>query len=178
MPQDFARILLYVGLPVDEVFKDEESFTIKPQLFAVVEELLLRQPVLIPSLGLGVEANEAAWILSLSVLALLVLLRSRVDGCLKRLDSGIEQPWLILDAGKGVERVVAGGWLLTIGMSTWVANGSLLVQLVSKHYGQGHAKNGPNNIYFNHGFVGAHRHRWLAIFHLRVNTSTIASLEV
>jgi hypothetical protein len=140
MPQDFARILRYVGLPVDEVFKDGGSPTIKPQLFATAEELLLRQPVLIPSLGLGVEANEAAWILSLSVLALLVLLRSRVDECLKRLDSGIEQPWLILDARKGVERVVAGCWLLTIGMSPWVANGSLLAQLVSENYAQGMQK--------------------------------------
>ncbi len=140
MPQDFARILRYVGQPVDEVFKDEVSFTIKPQSFAAVEESLLRQPVLIPSLGLGVESNEAAWILSLSVLVLLVLLRSRVDVCLKRFDSGIEQPWLILDAREGVERVVVGCWLLTIGMSPWVANGSLLAQLVSDHYGQGMPK--------------------------------------
>jgi hypothetical protein len=143
LPQDFARILRRVGLPVDSGIQREGEYYIDLESFAAVEESLLRQPVSIPSLGLGVESNEAIWILAGAVVVLLVLLRSRVDACLARSSSGIAQPWLILDARSGVESVAAGSWLLAIGLSAWVANGSLVALIVSEKYAQGAASTPP-----------------------------------
>jgi hypothetical protein len=146
LPQDFARILRHVGLPVDELLEQESGYSIDLQAFAMVEESLLRQPVSIPSIGLGVESNEAIWILSGSVLILLVLLRSRVDACLDRVSSGIAQPWLILDARSGLESVAAGCWMFAIGLSAWIANGSLIALVVSEKYAQGVSKTLPTMV--------------------------------
>jgi hypothetical protein len=138
LPQDFARILRRVGLPVDERLEREGGeYVVELQTFAAVEEMLLRQPVSIPSVGLGVESKEAIWVLVVSVIVLLVLLRSRVNACVDRSSPALEQPWLILDARSTIERFAAGCWLVAIGLSAWVANGSLIALVVSEKYAEG-----------------------------------------
>jgi len=123
MPDAAMEAAVSIAARIGVDVKDNESFT---DLFRRIEsELVDRQGVTVPMLGLPVDAANAAWALSLLVLGLMVLIRSRVRRVFYDPDLAVDEPWLILDGRTGVERVAAWAWLALVLSAPWVTYATL-----------------------------------------------------
>ena len=97
-----------------------------------IKEKLYRKHVKLPSLDFWDFSTEAAaWVVALLAISVLVALRNSLRQILQGSDSGIAEPWLILDAEAFGERAVAVVWLVGIPLSGWLASFGLILSVMN-----------------------------------------------
>ena len=79
-----------------------------------------------PGIGLEFRNGVAPWFIALTVLGLLVQIRNQIRRTFLDPDLAIDEPWLILDGRRGLEKATAGAWALAIFIAPWIATGCLI----------------------------------------------------
>jgi hypothetical protein len=118
--KDLRGVASEVGLHVDE----NQSFD---SLFVDIERDLAEQKVTIPGLEAAFGFNVAPWIISTLVLSLLIVIRNQLRRVMTDSELALEEPWIILDGQKGLEKLLGCTWLGGILLAPWIANACLLV---------------------------------------------------
>jgi hypothetical protein len=101
---------------------DEDKSTTPDKLIRKVSEAIYSRKVKLPSMDFGEFGTEwAVWAVTLLCLAMLVALRNAVSQIFRSSDTGIAEAWLVLDARAFGEKVIAGAWILGVGLSAWLS---------------------------------------------------------
>jgi hypothetical protein len=117
--EKLQRIAADLGL------KDVDKVEVGP-LFRSIERESADRKVTVPGVDLAFRPDVAPWAIALLTLGFLVLIRNQTRRVLADKDLALDEPWIVLDGDLGLERLVAGGWLLAIWAAPWLASGCLL----------------------------------------------------
>jgi hypothetical protein len=109
----------------------EETRIAPEKLIRRVQEAIYSRRVKLPSLDFGdFSTDTAAWLVSLLCVAVLVALRNVVHRIFWSADTGIGEAWLVLDARRFAEKIVAGIWIAGMGLSGWLATFGLILTVM------------------------------------------------
>lgn len=103
-----------------------------PALFRAIERDSTERKVTVPGVDLAFRPDIAPWIIALFTLGFLLLMRNQLGRVLMDEDLAMDEPWIVVDGGRGLERLVAAGWLIAIWAAPWVASGCLLAVFSSQ----------------------------------------------
>lgn len=107
------------------------------EMFGEVEHKLIDERVDIGALGFALRADLAPWVIGPIVVGLLALMRNNLRAVRNDREHALEEPWLVVDAGVGVERLIASLWLASIVAAPWVSGASILAAFASRVYADG-----------------------------------------
>lgn len=119
--QALKRIAIDAGL--SKVDKEEDYV----QIFRDIDFALVEQQVKIPGLELAARKDAAPWVIALLIVALMVQVRNQIRRVFLDETLALDEPWLILDAGGRLEKLVATGWIAAIFLAPWAAVASVLM---------------------------------------------------
>ena len=91
-----------------------------------IEADALEKRITIPGIGLEFANKVAPWFIALAVLGLIAQIRNQVRRTFLDPKLAIDEPWLILDARRGLEKAVAACWVFAIFISPWIVTGCLI----------------------------------------------------
>jgi len=125
LAEGLQRIAARLGL------KDTEKIDITA-LFRAIERDSAERKVTVPGVDLAFRPDIAPWVISVLSLGFLLMVRNQLRRVLTDGDLALDEPWIVVDSGNGLERLVAGGWLLAIWAAPWITNGCLLAVFSSQ----------------------------------------------
>lgn len=91
-----------------------------------IESNAFERRTAVPGIGLEFRNGIAPWFIALIVAGLVVQIRNQIRRTLLDPDLAIEEPWLVLDGRRGLEKLVAVTWALAILIAPWIATGCLI----------------------------------------------------
>jgi hypothetical protein len=106
-------------------------------LFGEIEHQLIDERVNIAPLGFALRADLTPWVIGPVVLGLLALIRNCTRRVLEDREYAIDEPWLLVDDGVGLERVVAGLWIASIAIAPWICGASIFASFAWRVYADG-----------------------------------------
>jgi hypothetical protein len=92
-----------------------------------IEQEVVDREVTVPGIEVAFRRDQAPWIIAFLTIGFLLLIRNQLRWVMLDNDFALEEPWIILDATRGLERLVAYGWFVGICLAPWIATGCLLV---------------------------------------------------
>lgn len=119
---NITRIALELGLKDS----DQKHYSL---ILRDIEQEIVDREVTVPGIDLAFRSDLAPWIISILVIGFLLLIRNCVNTVLLDKELALGEPWIVVDAGTGLEKCVATGWLIAIWIAPWIATGCLLVVL-------------------------------------------------
>lgn len=125
------------------VYKEQLGENAKPEdgpviLFGKIEHnIFVENKTKVPIIDLEFQSSVAAWLLSFIVIGIMVQIRHNARRTLFDPDLAIDEPWLLLDGRRGLEKFVALGWLLGIALAPWIANGCLFAVFTAQLWADG-----------------------------------------
>lgn len=120
-----------------------------------IERLVLRTQVSVPNLqSSGVGSTTALWLLTASLVILLIVIASRLRSVLGDPDRAKGEPWLIADGRQGFERYLAMAWLILMLASPWLSAGMLAATVASQIEADGIAPRAVFSVVQALGIVG------------------------
>jgi hypothetical protein len=119
--RDLHRQIFGIDLPANRVpLLEADAIRKKIELHA------LERRTAVPGIGLEFRNGIAPWFIALTVLGLIVQIRNQVRRTFLDPELAINEPWLLLDGRRGLEKIVAGGWALALVMAPWITTGCLI----------------------------------------------------
>jgi|GEM_PF-4850318 len=91
-----------------------------------IEADALEKRITIPGIGLEFANKVAPWFMALAVLGLVVQIRNQVRRTFLDPELALNEPWLILDGRRGLEKAVAACWGFAIFIAPWVVTCCLI----------------------------------------------------
>lgn len=107
------------------------------ELFADIEHHLIDVRVNIAPLGFAMRADLTPWVIGPVVVGLLALMRNCTRRVLEDSEHALGEPWLLVDPGVGIERVVAGLWMLALVLAPWVCGSAIFASFAWRVYADG-----------------------------------------
>jgi len=81
----------------------------------------------IPFLEMSFSARNAAWIIALLMLGVLIILDSRITHDPSEIDKNEVDPWIVIDSREPLAHLVAGAWIFALGVAPYVSVFALIV---------------------------------------------------
>jgi hypothetical protein len=125
LAERLQRIAATLGL------KDTEKSDITA-LFRAIERDSAERKVTVPGVDLAFRPDIAPWVIAVLSLGFLLMVRNQLRRVLIDRDLALDEPWIVVDSGSGLERLVAAGWLLAIWAAPWITSGCLLAVFSSQ----------------------------------------------
>lgn len=126
---DAERTLHQIAREIGVADPDEQNYT---DTFVAIERPWSNRDVKVPGIDLGFRADVAPWIIALAIVILLIMIDNQVRTVLGDPDLASDVPWLVLDARGGLEKLVAGAWLLAVALAPWLAGGSVILMFAGQ----------------------------------------------
>lgn len=92
-----------------------------------IELEVVDREVTVPGIDLAFKSDLAPWIISILTIGFLLLIRNQVEAVMLDKELALDEPWIIVDNSKGLERLVSEGWLISVWLAPWIVTGCLLV---------------------------------------------------
>lgn len=106
-------------------------------LFNEIEHQMTDEQVNIAPLGFTMRGDLTPWVVGPVVVGLLALIRNCTRRVLEDEEHAVEEPWLLVDNGVGLERVIAGVWIASIALAPWVSSASIFGAFAWRVYADG-----------------------------------------
>ncbi len=106
-------------------------------ILAKIEADAMQRRITVPGIGLEFGNGIAPWFIALTVIGLVVQIRNQVRRTLLDPEVALNEPWLILDGRRGLEKVGAAGWAFALLVAPWITNGCLVAVITAKGMADG-----------------------------------------
>jgi len=106
-------------------------------LFNEIEHQLTDERVNIAPLGFTMRGDLTPWVIGPVVVGLLAMIRNCTRGVLEDEEHALDEPWLVVDEGIGLERLIAGLWITSIALAPWVSSASIFAAFAWRVYADG-----------------------------------------
>lgn len=128
-PQDGLNDLRDIAMQLGIVPASDSSYV---NLYQQVENRILGATVNVPGTGMGFSGTLVVWASSIAALGLLIVLRNRVEHVLQDPNLALGQKWLIVDGHRGLELVLARGWLVALALLPFCLVAGLILAISSQ----------------------------------------------
>ena len=106
-------------------------------LFNDIEHHLTDTQVNIAPLGFTMRGDLTPWVIGPVVVGLLALIRNCTRRVLQDEEHAAGEPWLLVDEGVGLERVIAGLWIAALALAPWASGASIFGAFAWRVYADG-----------------------------------------
>ena len=135
---ELLRVAVDARVPIDT--EEWRASDTPSALFWYLEDRLINRSFSVPVVGLLLDPVPALWSVSLIILCFLLVTRNRLRTA--RIKGTSDIPWLILDARRGAERLLAFFWIAALILGPTLANYYLLTtfwgtELIAGNVGHG-----------------------------------------
>lgn len=126
MPSECVSNLKRIALELGIKEPDQNEYNL---ILRDIEQEVVDREVTVPGIEVAFRRDQAPWIIAFLTFGLLLMIRNQIRWVLLDKDLALEEPWMIVDATRGLERLIALGWFAAIWLAPWIATGCLLVVL-------------------------------------------------
>jgi len=118
-----------------------------------IETPALERRTAVPGIGLEFRNGIAPWFIALTVLGLTVQIRNQIRRTFLDSELALDEPWLILDGRRGLEKIVAAGWAFALLVAPWIATGCLIAVSAAESTANSLVQSVARETMFNIGIV-------------------------